>query len=115
VTATTSVREAIEALGQVMTQPTMQGQALEAGTVGAATGAGQTNNISISVNVEGGENRKQSGSSAEGGGGDDTDKKENLQEMEGFAELLETSIMKVIMEQKRPGGLLYNPNNRSGF
>ena len=114
VTATTSVREAIEALGQVMTQPTMQGQALETGAVGAAS-AGQTNNISISVNVEGGENRKQSGSSAEGGGGDDTDKKENLQEMEGFAELLETSIMKVIMEQKRPGGLLYNPNNRSGF
>ena len=113
VTATDSVREAIESLGAVMTQPTMQGQNLEAGTVGAAVG-GQTNNISINVNVEGG-SRQAASSTTDDAGNEEGGKKENIQEMEGFAELLEVAVMKVIMEQKRPGGLLYDPQNRSNF
>ena len=114
VTATDSVRQAIESLGAVMSQPTMQGQGLEAQTVGAAAGGGQTNNISISVNVEGG-TRQASANATDEAGNEEIGKKENQQQMEGFAELLETAVMKVIMEQKRPGGLLYDPNNRSNY
>ena len=82
--------------------------------MGAAAGGGQTNNISISVNVEGG-TRQASANATDDAGNEEVGKKENQQQMEGFAELLETAVMKVIMQQKRPGGLLYDPNNRSNY
>ena len=78
---------------------------------GGESGAGQliTNNVNVTVNIaKGQEPTVETSSSKEGGkkkeGEDDPEKNER------FANLMQGVVIKTIVEQQRPGGLLYEPN-----
>jgi hypothetical protein len=82
----------------------------EGGDLGAADTAGaggSTNNINITVNVTNGQEtgvNVESSSDTENGEGDDKD--DDPERNEKFATMLKSSVIQVITEQQRPGGLL---------
>jgi hypothetical protein len=110
VTTTESVKQAIVAQTTAMTSPTQQGQAMQEGIVG---GGATTNNITFHINVEGNGNiRGGAGNNAEekdDAGNEEGAKEQRKKDMKEFSEGLEMAVLKVIVEQKRPGGLLYSP------
>lgn len=67
--------------------------------------SGNTNNISVTVNVQGGsasEGSKEQSSDKKGGGSASEDEKNNAE----LAERVKHQVVAVIMEEQRPGGLL---------
>jgi hypothetical protein len=106
ISTTDSVREAIVGLGTALA-PTQQGQAMEQELV---AGGGQTNNITFNITVEGnGEVKGGQGGNRDENGNEETKKQDREKEMMEMSENLEMAVLKVILEQKRPGGALYDP------
>jgi hypothetical protein len=109
ISTTDSVREAIVGLGTALA-PTQQGQAMEQEVVGG----GSTNNITFNITVEG--NGNVTGG-AGGAGNDDRDengneetrKQQREKDMQEMSATMEMAVLKVILEEKRPGGVLYDP------
>jgi hypothetical protein len=88
-------------------EETKQGGAAERDA--AATTGGATNNISVTVNIErgGGEGETDIETSRSGGEEEEgEDSGDDPQKNEKFAEMLKASVIQVITEQQRPGGLL---------
>jgi hypothetical protein len=106
VNTTESVREAIVNLGTAMPQPTDQGKGMQEGVVG---GGATTNNITFHINVEGGGETESESSSEQTGGGGRKEKEKRERDMKALGESLEMVVLKVLLEQKRPGGILYSP------
>lgn len=76
------------------------------------TGGGVTNNITISVNVDQNgkttDTQKQEGQDSGGNDMSDQEKfKKTLERSRMLSELLRQQILKVIVEEQRPGGVLY--------
>ena len=88
---------------------TQQGQAMEQEVVSGAS----TNNITFNITVEGnGDVTGGAGGGDQGkdeNGNEETRKQEREKEMQEMSASLEMAVLKVILEQKRPGGVLYNP------
>jgi len=85
------------------------------GQVSASEGI--TNNINISVNVEGDNKTTEQGNDQSSGNGEDdtTDSssaKDSSQKYKALTDLIKQNVIKTIIEQKRPGGLL-NKNSPS--
>ena len=110
ISTTDSVREAIVGLGTALA-PTQQGQAMEQEVMGG----GSTNNITFNITVEGDGNvtggTGGSGDGKDENGNEETRKQQREKEMQEMSASLEMAVLKVILEQKRPGGVLYNPKN----
>ena len=108
ISTTDSVREAIVGLGATL-GTTQQGQAMEQEVMGGAP----TNNITFNITVEGnGDVTGGAGGGDQGkdeNGNEETRKQEREKEMQEMSASLEMAVLKVILEQKRPGGVLYNP------
>jgi len=73
---------------------------------------GLTNNITINVNVDnkGGtsETTDQNTTDQQGGNGNDSEKaRKSLERSRALSELLKSQVLKVIVEEQRPGGVLY--------
>ena len=73
------------------------------------SGGGQliTNNVTVTVNVSGGKEATSEVSSSKEGG-DKKSEEANPEQNEQFAEMLHGVVIKTIIEQQRPGGLLYD-------
>jgi hypothetical protein len=78
----------------------------------AAAKGGATNNITVTVNVERGGGEGEARVETSRSGVAETDEGENSeddpQKNEKFADMLKASVIQVITEQQRPGGLLAN-------
>jgi hypothetical protein len=107
ISTTDSVREAIVGLGAALA-PTQQGQAMEQELVG---GGAPTNNITFNITVEG--NGDVTGGAGGGNkdenGNEETRKEQRQKDMQEMSASMEMAVLKVILEEKRPGGVLYDP------
>ena len=91
----------------IKTQNEQQGTATD-----TTTANGVTNNININVTVDskGGtsERSDESSSDEQGQGGNDPEKlRKTLERSRALSELLKAQVLKVIVEEQRPGGVLY--------
>jgi len=89
-----------------------QNQTSDNGNTTSSSSDGITNNININVSVgqDGQEGKSSTDSNSEdnGKGGNDQEKlKKTLEKSRMFAELLRQQVLKTIVEEQRPGGVLY--------
>lgn len=112
--ALTKLLKSLEQLNRSVEDQTkeIQDQNQTTDNTSTTTSEGITNNISINVSVgqDGQEGKSSTDSNSEdnGKGGNDQEKlKKTLEKSRMFAELLRQQVLKTIVEEQRPGGVLY--------
>jgi hypothetical protein len=70
------------------------------------TSGGNTNNINITVNMSAGKGKSEEKESSGGGGTNPRDSSEDQEKSSKLAEKVKQQVISVIMDEKRPGGLL---------